>query len=77
MNGQNMCAHCGTQGSESKPLRTCSGCGAVKYCSKACQRKKGPFHKTICEVPAAQADGGDGAADDDGAAVVIADAEGD
>jgi hypothetical protein len=35
----NSCAMCEKAGSPSAPLLRCSGCGLVKYCSKACQTK--------------------------------------
>eukprot|EP00567_Pseudictyota_dubia_P004865 CAMPEP_0197451846 /NCGR_PEP_ID=MMETSP1175-20131217/30310_1 /TAXON_ID=1003142 /ORGANISM="Triceratium dubium, Strain CCMP147" /LENGTH=727 /DNA_ID=CAMNT_0042984697 /DNA_START=273 /DNA_END=2456 /DNA_ORIENTATION=- len=34
------CSNCGAKGSESNPLMPCSGCGAIVYCSKICQKRE-------------------------------------
>eukprot|EP00983_Pelagomonas_calceolata_P102701 1158837-Pelagomonas_calceolata.AAC.1 len=40
------CAECGmTDGG----LQKCGGCGVVRYCSAACQRKAWPAHKKECK----------------------------
>ncbi|XP_025079802.1 uncharacterized protein LOC112555584 [Pomacea canaliculata] len=33
----------------SRPLKSCGRCGAVIYCSKACQREDWPSHKVSCK----------------------------
>jgi hypothetical protein len=38
------CAMCEKLGSPSAPLLRCSGCGLVRYCSKACQAKHWKQH---------------------------------
>ena len=32
------------------PLRTCTRCGVVKYCSKGCQKMNWPSHKRACKA---------------------------
>ena len=41
-----VCAHCGTEGSN---LNTCNRCNLVKYCNAACKKKHRSKHKKKCD----------------------------
>ena len=41
------CVGCLTT-AQKKPLKQCSGCHLIKYCSTECQRKNWPNHKKTC-----------------------------
>ncbi|KAI0747598.1 hypothetical protein C8Q80DRAFT_685654 [Daedaleopsis nitida] len=43
---------CDSCGCEKSPLKRCSGCSAVVYCSKECQRKAWSAHKELCRSDA-------------------------
>lgn len=43
-----MCARCYKTATRNQPLKACSRCRIVKYCSAECQKAKWPFHKTVC-----------------------------
>ena len=38
------------------PFKQCSGCKAVRYCSKACQADHWKEHKTLCQAISALED---------------------
>ena len=38
------------------PFKQCSGCKAVRYCSKACQADRWKEHKTLCQAISTLAD---------------------
>jgi hypothetical protein len=43
------CASCGTPESDpEKPLKPCSKCQTVRYCSRDCQKKDWKVHKKTC-----------------------------
>ena len=49
------CRFCGkTEGDI--PFKQCSGCKAVRYCSKACQADHWKEHKTLCQAISTLAD---------------------
>ena len=49
------CRFCGkTEGDI--PFKQCSGCKAVRYCSKACQADRWKEHKTLCQAISTLAD---------------------
>jgi hypothetical protein len=43
----NKCAACGAYGAA---MKTCTGCSAVKYCDKTCQRRHWKVHKSECKI---------------------------
>ena len=46
---KNQCSACGvTKCSDGSALKRCSGCGAVWFCSAACQRAAWKDHKKVC-----------------------------
>ena len=45
---RNICAGCGKEGGEDAPLRKCSRCKTVYYCSRTCQKIHWPEHKSVC-----------------------------
>ena len=45
------CAVCGKQGKASAIPR-CSRCKMIRYCSRACQSRDWPHHKTACKADA-------------------------
>jgi len=46
------CATCGERAGEGKKFPQCGPCGAVRYCSKECQKKDWSTHKSFCkEIP--------------------------
>jgi hypothetical protein len=54
-----VCAACGSSsGASDAPLKTCSRCQSVKYCSALCQRTHWPAHKASCAAAAAAGSGG-------------------
>ena len=42
------CQHCTTREKPGKPLKLCSGCRRIFYCSKQCQDAHWPQHKAQC-----------------------------
>ncbi|KAM5542720.1 hypothetical protein V8D89_003681 [Ganoderma adspersum] len=42
------CGCCQRTDVSKQQLKKCGGCGAVRYCSKACQKQAWPFHKSSC-----------------------------
>jgi hypothetical protein len=53
------CAACGSSsGASDAPLKRCSRCQSVKYCSALCQRTHWPAHKASCAAAAAAGSGG-------------------
>jgi hypothetical protein len=53
------CAACGSSsGASDAPLKTCSRCQSVKYCSALCQRTHWPAHKASCAAAAAAGSSG-------------------
>ena len=50
----NLCASCGTAGSDDIKLKKCTGCHLVKYCSVKCQKDHRPKHKKECKKRAAE-----------------------
>ncbi|KAI8462871.1 MAG: hypothetical protein J3K34DRAFT_446096 [Monoraphidium minutum] len=48
------CAVCG-KGRDQGKLKVCTGCGAVHYCSAACQKEDWPSHRRACKARASQA----------------------
>ncbi|PIL30654.1 hypothetical protein GSI_07356 [Ganoderma sinense ZZ0214-1] len=42
------CGWCQRSDLSKQQLKQCGGCGAVRYCSKACQRTAWPYHKSTC-----------------------------
>jgi ankyrin repeat protein len=53
------CAACGSSsGASDAPLKRCSRCQSVKYCSALCQRTHWPAHKASCAAAAASGSGG-------------------
>jgi ankyrin repeat protein len=53
------CAACGSSsGASDAPLKICSRCQSVKYCSALCQRTHWPAHKVSCAAAVAAGSGG-------------------
>eukprot|EP01094_Clydonella_sp_ATCC50884_P011038 TRINITY_DN20839_c0_g1_i1.p1 TRINITY_DN20839_c0_g1~~TRINITY_DN20839_c0_g1_i1.p1 ORF type:complete len:295 (-),score=62.46 TRINITY_DN20839_c0_g1_i1:112-996(-) len=45
------CLHCGVDSSDPpKPIKRCARCSVAGYCSRECQRKDWPLHKTRCQA---------------------------
>ena len=44
------CIYCHRSGDELMRLKKCPGCNIASYCSKECQRKHWPKHKTLCNA---------------------------
>ncbi|KAK1442124.1 hypothetical protein BgAZ_401540 [Babesia gibsoni] len=47
---QNTCENCRKEDSKAAPLKICSRCKKVKYCSQQCQKEDWRFHKRICNT---------------------------
>jgi hypothetical protein len=47
--GKNLDHECNTCGATPPALSKCAACGAVKYCSKECQKKDWKQHKKVCK----------------------------
>ncbi|KAJ7633362.1 hypothetical protein DFH06DRAFT_1479621 [Mycena polygramma] len=43
------CAHC-LKAPKKKPFPVCSACQEISFCSKECQTKAWPLHKTVCQM---------------------------
>ncbi|CAL3969907.1 unnamed protein product [Diplocarpon coronariae] len=43
-----MCTACSKRSSEDKPLKPCTKCQSVKYCSRDCQKADFKKHKKEC-----------------------------
>ncbi|KAJ7445084.1 hypothetical protein FB451DRAFT_69852 [Mycena latifolia] len=43
------CSHCFKDPSPKKPFPMCSACKEASFCSKECQAKAWPLHKTFCQ----------------------------
>ncbi|EJK57180.1 hypothetical protein THAOC_22804 [Thalassiosira oceanica] len=52
--GDEACANCGKQGSDTVKLRKCTACRLVKYCGVVCQRAHRKQHKKACKQRAAE-----------------------
>ncbi|EJK45952.1 hypothetical protein THAOC_35408, partial [Thalassiosira oceanica] len=52
--GDEICANCGKQGSDTVKLRKCTACRIVKYCGVDCQRAHRKQHKKACKQRAAE-----------------------
>ncbi|EJK55991.1 hypothetical protein THAOC_24202 [Thalassiosira oceanica] len=52
--GDETCANCGKQGSDTVKLKNCTACRLVKYCGVDCQRAHRKQHKTACKQRAAE-----------------------
>ena len=52
--GDEACANCGKQGSDTVKLKNCNGCFLVKYCGVDCQRAHRKRHKKACKQRAAE-----------------------
>ena len=52
--GDEACANCGKQGSDTVKLKNCNGCFLVKYCGVDCQRAHRKQHKKACKERAAE-----------------------
>ncbi|EJK50322.1 hypothetical protein THAOC_30725 [Thalassiosira oceanica] len=52
--GNEVCANCGKQGSDTVKLKSCTACRLVKYCSVDCQRAHRKQHKKACKQRAAE-----------------------
>ncbi|EJK48400.1 hypothetical protein THAOC_32803, partial [Thalassiosira oceanica] len=52
--GDEVCANCGKQGSDSFALKNCTACLLVKYCGVDCQRAHRKQHKKTCKQRAAE-----------------------
>jgi tetratricopeptide (TPR) repeat protein len=48
------CAACGIAGVDDIKLKTCDGCGSVRYCSDKCLNGHRPKHKKACKKRAAE-----------------------
>ncbi|EJK63032.1 hypothetical protein THAOC_16338 [Thalassiosira oceanica] len=52
--GNEVCANCGKQGSDTVKLKSCTACRLVKYCSVDCQKAHRKLHKKACKQRAAE-----------------------
>ena len=52
--GDEACANCGKQGSDTVKLKHCTACRLVKYCGVDCQRAHRKQHKKACKQRAAE-----------------------
>ncbi|EJK71016.1 hypothetical protein THAOC_07582, partial [Thalassiosira oceanica] len=52
--GDEVCANCGKQGSDTVKLRKCTACRLVKYCGVDCQRAHRKQHKKACKQRVAE-----------------------
>ncbi|EJK71366.1 hypothetical protein THAOC_07211, partial [Thalassiosira oceanica] len=52
--GDEVCANCGRQGSDTVKLKNCTACLLVKYCGVDCQRAHRKQHKKTCKQRAAE-----------------------
>ncbi|EJK71364.1 hypothetical protein THAOC_07209 [Thalassiosira oceanica] len=52
--GDELCANCGKQGSDTIKLKSCTACRLVKYCGVDCQRADRKQHKKACKQRAAE-----------------------
>ncbi|EJK48653.1 hypothetical protein THAOC_32530 [Thalassiosira oceanica] len=52
--GDEVCANCGKQGSDSVALKNCTACLLVKYCGVDCQRAHRKQHKKTCKQRVAE-----------------------
>ncbi|EJK71362.1 hypothetical protein THAOC_07207, partial [Thalassiosira oceanica] len=52
--GDEACANCGKQGSDTVVLKNCTACRLVKYCGVDCQRAHRKQHKKACKQRAAE-----------------------
>ncbi|EJK63031.1 hypothetical protein THAOC_16336 [Thalassiosira oceanica] len=52
--GDEACANCGKQGSDTIKLKNCAACLLVKYCGVDCQRAHRKQHKRACKQRAAE-----------------------
>ncbi|EJK73910.1 hypothetical protein THAOC_04447 [Thalassiosira oceanica] len=52
--GDEACANCGKQGSDTIKLKSCTACRLVKYCGVDCQRAHRKQHKKACKQRAAE-----------------------
>ncbi|EJK51518.1 hypothetical protein THAOC_29303 [Thalassiosira oceanica] len=54
VDGDEVCANCGKQGSDTVKLKNCTACRLVKYCGVDCQRAHRKQHKKACKRRAAE-----------------------
>ncbi|EJK57024.1 hypothetical protein THAOC_22978 [Thalassiosira oceanica] len=54
VDGDEVCANCGKQGSDTVKLKNCTACRLVKYCGVDCQRAHRKQHKKACKQRAAE-----------------------
>ncbi|EJK70872.1 hypothetical protein THAOC_07735 [Thalassiosira oceanica] len=54
VDGIEICASCGKQGSDIIKLKNCTACHLVKYCGTDCQRAHRKLHKKACKERAAE-----------------------
>ncbi|EJK53771.1 hypothetical protein THAOC_26717 [Thalassiosira oceanica] len=52
--GNEACANCGKQGSDTVKLKNCNACRLVKYCGVDCQKAHRKQHKKTCKQRAAE-----------------------
>ena len=52
--GDEACANCGKQGSDTVKLKNCTACRLVKYCGVVCQKAHRKQHKKACKQRAAE-----------------------
>ncbi|EJK61691.1 hypothetical protein THAOC_17774, partial [Thalassiosira oceanica] len=52
--GDEVCANCGKQGSDTVKLKNCTACRLVRYCVVDCQRAHRKQHKKACKRRAAE-----------------------
>ena len=52
--GDETCANCGKQGSDTVKLKSCTACRLVKYCGVDCQRAHRKQHKKACKQRAVE-----------------------
>ena len=52
--GEEACANCGKQGSDTVKLKNCTACRLVKYCGVDCQKAHRKQHKKACKQRAAE-----------------------